>query len=385
MKDYENYMNTITAPQGVYEKTMTKLARKQQPNHRHTILKFTAAAAFAVVILLAGVLGHSLRDDSGITSGEPHSPLYYPLIFNKVPSLPTSELRIAAFSSFVVELTQEQLASIFYGVDAVDGMALHWEDGAGTLQHTMARFAPNEHLVKSIIIYPSINDSPQILTPDPDEHIISYVHGIPVRAIIFNYPHSGINSINVDFELEGQSYHVSGWIPSAGGEVAIAAAKAQITELVNTLILNGPPDLSILANPEVPEMHYEEMDINTARQDPYFGAFLPVTIPDDFTGAAHRMVNWMGEVLFLDLHNMGEFISWNIRERSIHDITHPYHPLFTAEEITLDDIKSTERLSEGFRSIPPMITLGFGVLYDDIIVIINTRGVTPQQIWGMLP
>ena len=66
----------------------------------------------------------------------------------------------------------------------------------------------------------------------------SYIHGVPVRAVIFGSPY-GRTSFRADFNMEGVAYRIQ-------FSDSYTAGKERMVDLVNRLIQGGPADLNPL-------------------------------------------------------------------------------------------------------------------------------------------
>ena len=152
------------------------------------------------------------------------------------------------------------------------------------------------------------------------------------------------------------------------------------------------------------------LDLEEARLDPDFGAFVPTVIPGEFYFVvAARFVTpdefpWW-HPYFGDVRN-GLSMGWDtpsgtdyvtgsisllISEVTEHDLTRivsadnreawetDSNPVFLAEELT-PDIVEARVVWFGDR----WWTTGLSVLFGDVLVQIYTIGVSPEQVWAML-
>jgi len=221
--------------------------------------------------------------------------------------------------------------------------------------------------------------------------------------------------------------------------------KNRMNEIVRSLILGGSDGFAILKDPELPEIHSEELTFYEAFLDENFGAFVPTHIPngliflhggryvrsyrdDDFMRLVwekpyeeaylYDIYNrWVSErtsdspvfpfdEVFLGTNEM----SWRIskvrdyeleRLATIEDFENWFMPIFLAEELTFDIVRRIERKSEfgpqgsywdenGDEAdifIPLEIgRIGFDVLFGEILVSINatTGNISVEDIWQML-
>jgi|GEM_PF-1588234 len=245
----------------------------------------------------------------------------------------------------------------------------------------------------------------------PTDLQISYVHGIEVTAIMSEaYP---LYAVRAEFVLGNIGYNVRYF------DYDREVAKEQLTALVNQIIYGGAPDWSVLADPVVPELRNEEMTFEQARTDPDFGAFMPVTIPQNFVfDSGRRTLNQWDNSIRANWHRFPTFdnIFWTVtephefdRERivSVNDrhkfdvslysipwmdsvpseiIDYLRSPVFFAEEMSLEIVQARAQWGEaGHGESAGWHIMSFGVLYGDVLIRISANGVSPEQVWAMLP
>jgi len=233
--------------------------------------------------------------------------------------------------------------------------------------------------------------------------VTSEVHGIPVTTIA-----SGTDDFMffmVDFQIENIVYRIE-----LSGTIANIP---HITEIVNRIILNGAADLSVLENPEIPEIRDDSISLQEAINDLDFGAYIPV-VPSGFNfESAGRFINVGVNQLYALWSSGLNTIFWVVAEPTREDLNrivepHEYekydmsrysipffdtvpeelfdyvmNPVFYFEDLTLDIIKA--RVFESSRETNSTIQMEFSVLFgDSVIVWINASGVTPEQMWEMI-
>ena len=204
---------------------------------------------------------------------------------------------------------------------------------------------------------------------------------------------------NIEYRVELSGFHVE---------------TDKITEVVNQIIVGGAADLSVLADPEIPELRNEKLTLDEALNDPDFGSFIP-DIPSrfDFDGA-NRFLNQDSNNLFITWSSYPTFdvINWNISkannrdrelivspdEREKYDLSlYPtpwmdsvpedifefvMQPTFLAEDLTLDMVRA--RVIHSRSGSGDTVQIQLNVLYGDIIINVTTTGLSPEQVWDML-
>jgi hypothetical protein len=236
----------------------------------------------------------------------------------------------------------------------------------------------------------------------------SDVGGIPVVAGVFDFePGDGVALYTASFKMDGIAYSIKLHDNDAGGN-----GLNRLSELVNAIIKNGAPDLSVLSDPAIPELRDEALTLVEARSDPDFGAYLPEGIPSRFSfESAQRLINQeKNSLLALWYTEAGyDTIRWDVSKATETDLAHIVSaderekydlslypipladsvpdelweyvntPVFLADELSLDIIKarayqSDEPGDSGWR-------IDFSVLYDDVVVRVNSKGVSPEEVW----
>jgi len=393
----------------VHSKKTTK-GRNYNMNTKPFFKIFIPATA---CLALALTITFSLLNQNNIlhTPNIPISSLdqrYVPLIFNNTnaanTTLPSSTIMADRAVNFSHSLTPEQFKTIFPTLELdLSANALYLNDGLlievvafGNVQsahHLQIRVA--EGTVTQTVLF--VNEEPPA---------ISYVHGIEVTAIT-----TGTNPtmhFQADFMIDNIAYSISFISNSDTGKVLM-------TQLVNQIIWGGSPDLSILNDPVIPELRNDMLTFQEAQSDAIFGEFLPINIPYQFNfESANRYISQYINSLIMLWSSQAPYrnsIRWHIATPTEHDIARvvsinnpekfdmslysiplmlsvPEHlrefvmnPVFLAEEITLEAVKARAELdqrSDGWR-------MNFSVLYDDIVITLNISGMSPQDVWAMLP
>jgi len=241
------------------------------------------------------------------------------------------------------------------------------------------------------------------------ESEISYVSGIPVTAGVFDRMSdwAGDTALYIAyFEMDSVFYRIQLYDYTQGD-----SGLNRLTEIVNTIILNGAAYLTVLDNPVIPELRDDRMTIEEARLDPDFGAYLPTYVPEGFSpDEARRTIDQHFNGIFAHWHMMGEMnsISWNVSLAEAHDLANVVsinepqkfdlslysvpladtvpdeymqfvtNPVFLAEELTFEAVQSRNLYGRGSSR------LNFGVLFGDIAINISVMDVSPEQVWDMI-
>ena len=414
MKKYKRYLDNISVDAELHERIMKRLASKPKPFHQRRIYRYAGMAACAVIMLvcvltLPHLFNNSLIDDPvqyptqypiDPPSSVDISTTYpeYTLIFNVLGNAEMmSASRPVTHNEFSHELTEEQFSAVFPNLaisfDSVH--AVYFQDG--TLIDVRA--FSSESLVQINVAEGRI--SPSMLVLFEEEPQASYVRGIAVTAIV-----SG-DYFQAEFMLDNIGYHISFRGSKESGQI-------RMTELVNALIKNGAADLSVLADPVIPELRNETLRLEEARNDPDFGAFLPANIPSRFNfDSARRVIDQSANGLFavwsayptfdnifwsiskITAHDRERIVSVDNREKfdlSLYPIPWAFsvpeelrefvmNPVFLAEDLTLDVIRA-RTLSDERRG--DLQIVNFSALYGDVIITISANGLSPEQVWEML-
>ena len=315
---------------------------------------------------------------------------------------------------FAHRLTVEQMHAVFPGIEpGLTAYALYMADGSliEAQIDTMEDNARRRLQIRAA--EGQIGHS--MLFMHEDEPIVSYVYGVEVTATIFGSEDFAL--LTADFMLDNIAYHVS-------IHDSIESGTARLTEIVNQLILGGAADLSVLADPVIPELRNDMLTLEEAQRDPDFGVFLPAYVPDRFSfDMANRWIDQQSNNLFTTWMNSenrysNEYIRWIVSKEAWYHAerfvsagdTHkfdrslfqpPYadtvpeefwqihwNPIFLAEEFTFEVLQMRalwdDREDRRLGDTTPTWLINFGVLYGDVVVDVSTRGMTPEEVWEML-
>ena len=475
MKGYDDNMNKITADPALHGKIMERLTEKPSNcRKKQSVIRYAVITACVTVFALAAWLLPVFFSNPTIQNGElgfsgPNMPTdpytaYVPLnekqnennenltdnptppnfvspmfdlhglTFNTAESMMSASL-LPRPGYFDYDITSEQLRTIFPGLTAIfnasesfyyqsfGAFAFYRPDGSLELAHLSESIIDHDMRVLQTDIRVSegmILDT-TVLFYSEDAAVYSYVHGVQVVAFMHISTWDGRAPDSVflraDFTLGGLNYRVT----FSGDN--LAEGEERITEIVNWLIVTGPADLSILADPNIPELRNEQLTIDQARQDPDFGAFLPVSVLDGFVfGSASRFLDTRVNLLLAHfIHDVpGQFrhtIRWMIATPTEHDLRHvvsvndrqkfdvslypiPWmdsvpreyfsyfqSPVFLANEISIETVQARTRWIDANQRMGDAAewqTDQFAVLFENVIVQISANGLSAEQMWEMI-
>ena len=449
MKDYIDYMDSISVDAVLHDKIMNKLQRKPAPQRRQRLtLRYAGLAACAVLLLVSvwkipGLFNSDLPDRQisennpehiispgtqhgnegiGTDIDDPNDPgsvarPLYTLNFNTGNSLMQTDASWA-FGVFDYDLTDEQVKAVFPDLDLTIGsIAFYGIDGklitvtavesmtAGRMDHavkykdsyvrTEIKLGEGQIFEDCVVVY---EDTPQT----------SDVYGIPVTAYILDTSGNDTIYFQSEFMLDGIAYRISMYDNMTDGQT-------RMTELVNAIIRNGAADLSVLADPVIPDQRFDELTLDEARLDPDFGAFIPSSVPSGFEfESSYRVVttrenslsahwgkpnNYMEfRILTASEYDREHIVSVNEREKydmSLYSIPlsesvpselweYVNDSVFLSDDLTLEIVKARATWVDNDRGDTPAWRMSFSVLYDDVLVRVGVKGATPEQVFEML-
>ena len=199
----------------------------------------------------------------------------YPLLFNTPNIVYVNHRTIfSLYRHFHVNLTEEQLSTAFPTLD-FDIVQIYRAEAFCTKECGLIEVVLRFNSGKISI---GVRGQPNVILTAygfEDDFILqqSYVHGVPVTAYIIDED-SDWASFRTFFSIGDENFFIQLNSPTNG--------RAQMTELVNMLIMGGTEGLAILENPVIPEILMEALSLTEAMADETFGAFVPRNIPDGF-------------------------------------------------------------------------------------------------------
>lgn len=435
-------MDNISVDPVLHEKIIQKVTQKQKPAR---VMKYALIAACMAILalgiwaipyyfnnmsnnsnVLQGTIpGYTLPGDPEERGGEtmptPLPSSLHALTFNTAESAMPSRIRFPD-GYFYYSLTSEQLAAVFPSLYLNLSAIVQYRADGSVLYVTASEYAQvgaRRHFT-GVQISVGKEGAPlggTFLLYDSSP-IVSEIHDVQVTAFAYGWENS---LFRAEFVLNDMAYLVQtrDSIDSINGYEE-RTGQQKLTEIVNLLILNGMADLSVLDNPIIPELRNDVLTLADARRDSQFGAFLPSSVPHGFTfETAIRHISTSDNSLFASWSNGLNNISWfartplesdlwnivSISDKYKYDVSlytmpwafsvpaeiHYYFqsPVFLAEEFTIDAIYARtlmvdSRTRPGAEATANWQTSQFGILFDDVIVIISAHGLSPQEIWEML-
>lgn len=413
MKAYNEYMDNISVSDTLHRRLVSCVAGTG-PTRRPGMVRRYAAVFVCLAVILLGMLAvpqllqHNVTPTSestppasqpGASISAPGTADEYALVLNKADRQSSAKTDISGH--FWQELTSDELQAVFPGLPetyAVTATANF--QGDGTL------FNIDADAVSASGCTAYIQVAPGEVTPDyaiKGEVKTSEILGVAVTAGYFEGKRNTIYFAS--FMLDGTGYYVE----LTGGK----AEKAELPALLDRIIGGGAADLDVLV-PVIPELREDVLDLDAARADADFGAYLPATLPDGFLfESALRFVNQERNSLSaLWIKGMGN-IHWRISypgeddearitsvadtlnyDLSLYPIPHAdsvpdelreivNDPIFRSEDLTLEAVQA-RAYEVSDAGDEPGCRMRFGVLYGDILVEINVKGATPGEIFKIL-
>ncbi len=423
MKTYKEYMDHISVSDTFHRRIMLCVDRVKSNRHKTIIRPYAMVFACLVLLLGIGTIPRLIEDNVPATKGKTPSTSHpgvsisipevgdeFKLFFNKADMVSGDNIYI--WGHFWKELTAGDLQPVFPGVIktyTVTGTANF--QGDGTLINIEAHAVSD----KGYSAY---------IQTAPEEVILDYVLdgkaktsdvlGTAVTGGYFKTDKNSKGQRNIiyfaSFKLAGISYYVE----LGGSEEDEIKLEQDISTLIGLIIQGGAADLSAFDNPTIPELREEDLTLKEAQSDADFGGYMPASLPSGFTfESALRFTNQEEDYLSaLWIKGMGD-IHWRIStlgERGKERITSatdkenydlslypipradsvPHElreivndPIFLSEELTLEVVKARAYEVEdsgdeaGYR-------MNFGILYGDVLVEINVKGASPEEILEML-
>ena len=302
MKDYREYMDTISLEAAAHDKIVAQ-AREGPPSVKQRRPRFWYAgiaagflALFFGVWMVFGLLDVS-EEDFGPLLQEPGDNA---LIFNAAEAGATVGFDRAV--DYFLDLNDEQINAAFPALNLpLIAWALYLRDGSfiEVKAHTVAHYGP---MVFIRVGAGQLEDC--VIIVRDEEPQISNIHGVPVTALIADFLTDSVDgfvgwvSLQADFMLDGFHYRVE----LSGDNKELA--QAQMSEIVEQLILGGTAGMTLLLDPpELPDFRSESPTLEEARLDPDFGVFVPDYIPAGFYFEfSSRWVGQHEDHLYIEWH-----------------------------------------------------------------------------------
>ena len=327
----------------------------------------------------------------------------YSIVFNLAKNQLTDTGNQYIKGHFWQALTKEEVASI------LPGMKENYEISATANYQGDAKLYTIEAIIKTntgakgyIQLAPGKTVLDYGFTTPP---ILSDVMGVSVTAGYF----TGADNEEViyfgSFELGEIQYYVE----VSGGETE----KTFFEQLIGQIISGGEADVTVL-DPVIPELRDESLSIDQDYSDEAFGKYLPKKLPAGFVfDSSNRFMNQENNYLSAIWAKGHNEIWWRVsnigeqetsRITSVEDIQnydmarYPIplaesvpeelreivdNPIFRMDELTLDVVKSRAYKSKDSGDTSSY-RMRFGVLYGNVLVEINAKGVKPEELFSVL-
>lgn len=234
----------------------------------------------------------------------------------------------------------------------------------------------------------------------------SLFHGIQVQAGYFDRTSNGKTINFADFEIDGTFYYLE----MAG----MSDQQTDFLKVIEAIIIDKGVDFSLITPIPPAELRDDSLTFDEAKQDITFGQYMPERFPSGFEiSQINRFVNQQNNYLWASLYKGMDSFRWSIsmvseddKERitSISDTTnydlllYPIpraetipselreivnDPIFLIDELTLEAVKMRSYTvnesgdSNGER-------MYFSVLYEDVLVSIDSKGVSSEEVYQLL-
>ena len=439
MKDYKDYMDNISIDPAVKDKILydTRPTRRRRASANRLLPKGLAAAAAVILIgivwMIPGLLSNIREPEEAIllecATNNQHNTIHFNIAdgFERLPrtledgafvqtvsgdlfraiSPPRLERNIHATAYYLPDGTLSYVDVIFY-----DPLITNQPIPTRTMPRIW--LARDTHHQGITFIYDGAT-------------IISHVNGAEVTAHMA--PFQGEYFIfSAKFILDGLAYQITTTHTEEAG-------KLQIYDLVTRIMNYGPPDLSRLDNPRIPDIRrVSYASEEEARQDPTFGALMPITVPEglnmDFAivsyDHSHSMslnwndqnsdpvrmlswhmsnlpcnytIRWINEALEQNgapfyWHGMIPYMGYELHDHGIQIASFRVH-IFAEDDFTLENVQThtanVESLvgtdCEATLSLIDFDIIAFGVLRGDIITSIytNKNTMTIEEAFALFP
>lgn len=282
-------------------------------------------------------------------------------------------------------------------------------DGKATLYEISTTVTVNETMSGKVIVSPNEIVKDYMIAGGP---IISQIEDTPIEAGLFITDKNSKGEQNyiyyADLNLGGVAYYMEFTSKNESAEAAF-------TSVVADVVLGGKADLSIFDDPTIPKIIDEALTEGEAYSEADLGRYL-IKIPADYLfNSATRLLDqdhdWLiaswskgyedvrVQVSRLDENSKERIVSpqdTELYDMSLYPIPwadsmprDTYHiieaPVFRIEELTLDMIAS-RGYTRGEAGDPSgnSLNLRFAVLYDDVVVEVDTEGLSAEYLFDEL-
>ncbi len=425
MKAYNEYMDKVSVSNTLHEKIMSRT--EVTPKYRPIMIRrYIAAFAYLAVVLLGVFIIPKLSQhnvaptpgknapvsEPGSITGTPDSSYKYTLYFNKAEGQSAADISISGH--FWQEMTDNEIEAVFPVLNDthnIKATANFQNNENGTSLFNIDAYAISAAGLETYI---------QLA---PGEVVLDYVFdsetkssdvlGCTVTAGKFTTEPNSKGVKNIIYFATFKLSEVAYCVELSGTEADKEALENEISELIGLLIEGGVADLTVF-HPVVPELRDDRLSLDEARADVDFGAYLPSEIPLGFVFEdAHRFINQEENVLFANWSKGMGYINWHVSllededkiritsadnprnyDLTLYPIPHADsvpdelreivdNPIFLIDELTFDEVQSrTYEISDSGDE--PGQRMRFSVLYEDILVELSIKGVSPEEVFDIL-
>jgi len=275
------------------------------------------------------------------------------------------------------QLTDEQIEAIFSNVEwEINAIASYYQNGE--LVELEATFQPPNSYRELTVRVAERELYPWCGFLESVEPIILDIQGVEV---LFHpgYARFILDGVDYIMRLHRESFE-----------------NGQLSEmeeaLINQIISGAPADLSILADPEIPEIWTAELTFEEALNDPEFGRYLPQVVPTGFDfESAWRSVNQFDNNLGVSWRYDDLIGIWWMAVNTEHwdmDFMWRYNQPFLPEELTFEVIEQLARYIDwediGTKADGSAWLIYFNIYHNEILVQVHMTGVTPYEAWEMV-
>ncbi len=427
MKAYNEYMDNLSVSETLHQKLVSCVGNAKS-KHPPVMFRRYAVAFICLAVVLYGIFAipQSIQQNilpapednpsvllPGSITPTPGASSKYTLYFNKADAQ-TSAANIAIPGHFWQELTEDELKAVFpalVNTHSLTATANFKSDENGAELFNIDANAVSASSLKSYI---QISPGEVVLDYGFDsEPKASDVLGTAVTAGYFeSKPNSNGQRMVLyfaSFKLSGVAYYVE----LGGAEAKKEALKNEISELIGLLIEGGAADLAVF-HPVIPELRSDRLNLEDARAEADFGAYIPVSIPAGFVFEdALRYKNQINDTLFVHWTKGMGYIEWHIsrlkendkaRSTSVADTKNynlsfypvPFsesvpdelreivnNPIFSIDELTLEAVQA-RAYEVSDAGDEPGQRMRFSVLYGDVLVELSVKGASPEAIFELL-
>lgn len=301
------------------------------------------------------------------------------------------------------ELSENELSAVFPKLSSAYTISAtaNYSDGNG-LFNIVSRFTTNTGGSANLRVSSKEASADCVIKAEP---VVTDLLGVEVTAGHFEESNGMSDIYFAEFSLDNMGYYLE--VSSGEDE------KSEFENIVLLLIEGGKADFSIL-NHAAPELRDEKFTIEQAYEDEIFGKYVPKNIPSGFSLiSASRFVNqstdsltciWekgMDEIWWVasipketDMSLITKVSDTKNYDMSLYKIPLAdsvpkelmeivSNPIFKIEELTPEAVKARAyKINDAGDTSGCRLNLG--VLYDDVLVDITSKGADPEWVYNML-